>query len=552
MVHLWRKARRQTCLLLVCLTAWLAQHTAAQACQPSISFFPPGAEDMNMPLAWGRTAQMAAGNFAADVMVQYQLNDSAPVVLGEFAEGTPPPKIVLDLEDKEDGYYCLSVSVTILPWTGLLMPGSIAVPTQELSTTRLVCFYKLDGFPRARASFSTCNSEAFAVGIGGISPPPMPLFPGSEEPMLIPVVHFTSELNRIAARLLSFCCNFRGIGGISPPPFCLHSRSRDVEAPLLPAFAVGIGGISPPPMPLYPGSEEPMLFPVVHFTSELNRTDDGHWPPWDVKTSMEHWILAADTSRPYIWAPEYELYEGWYNIHLEVSLTTRFPTLMALSHGSVATYNETKAPEVLKGFYKYLPRRQYPPGTVMGIQHRMSRFRILEGPPELQEIPRHSEVPFSWEFEGFGSTYCFVDGKLSQNYGELECRSPFNVQLHDKRNHTLTVLMKDVCGNNFTVETKFGTWGYALTKVPADPYHELDGTAAAAADLNFDGSKAVFEIAPLQPSTLQGRVSPSSRLRLGGSNSAGTAAGAGGCSWAVRWWVLLLALLVQHLLIGGV
>lgn len=78
----------------------------------------------------------------------------------------------------------------------------------------------------------------------------------------------------------------------------------------------------------------------------------------------------------------------------------------------------------------------------MGIQHRMSRFRILEGPPELQEIPLHSEVPFSWEFEGFGSTYCFVDGKLSQNYGELECRSPFNVQLHDKRNHTLTVLMK--------------------------------------------------------------------------------------------------------------
>jgi hypothetical protein len=23
-----------------------------------------------------------------------------------------------------------------------------------------VCFYKLDGFPKARASFSTCNSEA--------------------------------------------------------------------------------------------------------------------------------------------------------------------------------------------------------------------------------------------------------------------------------------------------------------------------------------------------------------------------------------------------------
>jgi hypothetical protein len=36
------------------------------------------------------------------------------------------------------GYYCLSVTVSILPWTGLLMPGSVAVPTRELSTTQLV------------------------------------------------------------------------------------------------------------------------------------------------------------------------------------------------------------------------------------------------------------------------------------------------------------------------------------------------------------------------------------------------------------------------------
>lgn len=82
------------------------------------------------------------------------------------------------------------------------------------------------------------------------------------------------------------------------------------------AVAVGIGGIQPPPMPLYPGSDEPLLYSVVHFKSELNRTGDGHWPPWDAKTSMERWIVAADTSKPFIWAPEYELYEGWYNIHV--------------------------------------------------------------------------------------------------------------------------------------------------------------------------------------------------------------------------------------------
>jgi hypothetical protein len=40
--------------------------------------------------------------YPARFRVQYQLNDSAPVLLGEYAEVNPPPKIVLDLEDKED------------------------------------------------------------------------------------------------------------------------------------------------------------------------------------------------------------------------------------------------------------------------------------------------------------------------------------------------------------------------------------------------------------------------------------------------------------------
>jgi hypothetical protein len=83
----------------------------------------------------------------------------------------------------------------------------------------------------------------------------------------------------------------------------------------------------------------------------------------------------------------------------------------------------------------------------MGVQHRISRFRNLESPTldgyESQgiDVPLHTELPFSWEFEGFGNTYCFVDGELTNNYGDLECRSPFNAQLHDRRNHTLQVMM---------------------------------------------------------------------------------------------------------------
>jgi hypothetical protein len=103
--------------------------------------------------------------------------------------------------------------------------------------------------------------------------------------------------------------------------------------------------------------------------------------------------------------------------------------------------------------------------------------------------------------------------------------------------------LQDVCGNNFTAEAQYGTWGYALTQVPQDPYHELDDAAAAAGTgADFDGFQAVFEIAPLQASTLQGRASPS-RAKLGASNSA--AGGASQPSWVVCWCVVLLVLLGQ-------
>lgn len=54
--------------------AWIAGTIVAAAavkdteCGPTVTFFPAGSEDQNRPFAWGRTAQMAAGNFAPDVM----------------------------------------------------------------------------------------------------------------------------------------------------------------------------------------------------------------------------------------------------------------------------------------------------------------------------------------------------------------------------------------------------------------------------------------------------------------------------------------------------
>lgn len=76
-----------------------------------------------------------------------------------------------------------------------------------------------------------------------------------------------------------------------------------------------------------------------------------------------------------------------------------------------------------------------------GVQHQLSRYRNMEGPMEI-DIPLNVEVPFTWEFDGFGNTFCYVDGRLKHNWGDDECMPPFNVLLQNRRNHTLKVVRK--------------------------------------------------------------------------------------------------------------
>jgi len=84
------------------------------------------------------------------------------------------------------------------------------------------------------------------------------------------------------------------------------------------AVSVIISEVQPSPVPLYEGSSELLFKPVVHFFSELNRTQDGFpWPAHDVPKAMDHWWILdtpVKADRPYIWVPEDRLAEGWYNI----------------------------------------------------------------------------------------------------------------------------------------------------------------------------------------------------------------------------------------------
>lgn len=58
------------------------------SCAPKISFFPPGAEDKNFPTAWGRMAQLAAGNTNSSRMFSIVM-PSASRVPGTRSLGYP-------------------------------------------------------------------------------------------------------------------------------------------------------------------------------------------------------------------------------------------------------------------------------------------------------------------------------------------------------------------------------------------------------------------------------------------------------------------------------
>jgi hypothetical protein len=61
------------------------------------------------------------------------------------------------------------------------------------------------------------------------------------------------------------------------------------------------------------------------------------------------------------------------------------------------------------------------------------------------------------------------------------CRSPISAQINDDvTNHTLLVVMQDVCGHKVRVLAKYGMWGYSLEEATKRPEQIFDADVAAA------------------------------------------------------------------------
>lgn len=74
--------------LLLAATGSAAAAEQGSSCDPKITFFPPGSEDKNFPTAWGRMAQLAAGNMNSSRMFSVVM-PSASIIPGTHSLGYP-------------------------------------------------------------------------------------------------------------------------------------------------------------------------------------------------------------------------------------------------------------------------------------------------------------------------------------------------------------------------------------------------------------------------------------------------------------------------------
>lgn len=77
-----------------------------------------------------------------------------------------------------------------------------------------------------------------------------------------------------------------------------------------------------------------------------------------------------------------------------------------------------------------------------GVQYVQTEFKQLTGPEEDVRLSVGDEMNLNWDFDGFGDTYCYSDGRLFNNMGDFNCRSPVQIRIPDRRNHTFRVAMQ--------------------------------------------------------------------------------------------------------------
>jgi len=219
------------------------------------------------------------------------------------------------------------------------------------------------------------------------------------------------------------------------------------------SFAVDLTNITPKPQFSRPDLQ--LFSTVFHVWGKLNRTFDRTPQGDNLQDYFGQYVKWMDPSQPnqlqvYLDTPG--LVNGYYNVWIEGSLSTSVPDLNSLF--GLDQYDDGSA-KFMGVSLRNISNRPVP------IQTVQSKIANLAG-PEVPVAPGASAA-FTWDTQGYGEQFCYVDGtRIANSADGTHCESPLNLKVADSNNHTLEVVLLDVCGQTTANGVYFGSWGWRL------------------------------------------------------------------------------------------
>jgi hypothetical protein len=279
------------------------------------------------------------------------------------------------------------------------------------------------------------------------------------------------------------------------------------------SFAVDLTGITPKPQFSRPDLQ--LFSTVFHVWGKLNRTFDRTPQGDNLQDYFGQYVKWSDPTQPnylQVFLDSPGLVNGYYNIWIEGSLSTSVPDLNSLF--GLDQYDDGSA-KFMGVSLRNISNRPVP------IQTVRSKIANLAGP----EVPvaQGASATFTWDTQGYGEQFCFVDGaRISNSADRTHCESPLNLKVADNGNHTLEVVLLDVCGQTTANGVFFGSWGWRPNMKFAPPVPKEEVTPAAG---ELPGGFMPRPLARPANRTSRSAAAPGGRA-AGGAAAAAAAAGA--------------------------
>lgn len=425
-------------------------------CDFSFTHFPPGLENANVPEGWTLKKQKKAGNDQPDELLKIALAGYPVPTLQVW------PLSYLLNNNTEVPYSC---------WT-----PSAAAAVQD-GNRRLQQAPKSGAFVVKPATYKVEYTLMNRNRLAGISPngtltsPPLSIKLENFGDVVTDGEYCMNIYVTVLAQTAVISADLNATQYKLPSTdLQIKKRVCFVKLSVRPTADVSFGSCnstftlklsSIAPLPVYVRTPDMLLFKTVfHVWGKQNDTLPGAPPQPDTQQDYldEFLVLDGNKTDSIVYTTS-GLKEGIYSFNAEGSIASDYEELVSVAGIDTFADGSTKyMGGELRNGSKWL----------VYVQNRPSRVFDVTGPTSAPAIGE--DATFTWESDGYGDFFCFVDGKRVYNLADKShCESPLTLKFKDLTNHTLQIVLADVCNKNIKKEINFGAWGWAVNTTGEPP-----------------------------------------------------------------------------------